>query len=165
MASVNRVTLLGNVGREPELKYASSGVAMCNISIATSTKRKDKTTGDYTEETQWHRVQFYDRLAEIVGEYVKKGSSVYIEGRLKYGKYTNKDGAEVNTCDIVAESMQLLGGKQDGQQQQRPEAPRPAAPQQAAPAKARAASSGFEDMDDDIPFRNPMHSAALCLVM
>ena len=145
MASVNKVIILGNCGRDPEMRYGASGMAMCNISIATSTKRKDKNTGEYVEETQWHRVQFFDKLAEIAGQYVKKGQPVYVEGRIKYGKFTNKDGVEQQTCDIVAESMQLLGSK-DAAPAQRP---------QAAPAQRTApkqASGGFEDMDSDIPF-------------
>ena len=173
MASVNKVTLLGNCGRDPEMKYAPSGMAMCNISLATSSKRKDKNTGETIEETQWHRVQFYDKLAEIVGQYVKKGKSIYVEGRIKYGKYTDQAGVEKSTVDIVAESMQLLGGRDDDQggrqQEQRPQQEqggyrnsggRPApgtapAPRQAAPQRQQAPqqSSGFDDMDDsEIPF-------------
>ena len=127
------------------MRYGASGMAMCNISIATSTKRKDKNTGEYVEETQWHRVQFFDKLAEIAGQYVKKGQPVYVEGRIKYGTFTDKSGVEKNTCDIVAESMQLLGSK-DAAPAQRP---------QAAPAQRTApkqAAGGFDDMDDDIPF-------------
>ena len=147
MASVNKVTLLGNCGRDPEIRYSASGMAICSISLATSSKRKDKNTGEAIEETQWHRVQFYDKLAEIVGQYVKKGNPLYVEGRIKYGKFTNKDGVEQQTCDIVAESMQLLGSK-DAAPAQRP---------QAAPAQRTApkqASSGFDDGfgDDSIPF-------------
>ena len=115
MASVNRVFLLGNCGRDPEVRYLPSGMAIANISIATSSKRKDKNTGETIEETQWHRVQFFDKLAGIVGEYVRKGSQIYVEGRLKYGKYTDKDGTEKHTCDIVADSMQLLGSREQRQ--------------------------------------------------
>ncbi len=157
MSSVNKVILLGNCGRDPEIRYLTSGEAVANISIATSSKRKDKNTGETIEDTQWHRVQFYGRLAEIVGEYVKKGKSVYVEGRLKYGKYTDKDGIEKNTCDVVATELQLLGGRDDGQAQaprQPAAAPRqqPAPQRQAAPQRQPAAPSGFEDMDDSIPF-------------
>lgn len=153
MASVNKVTLLGNCGRDPEMRYMADGKAVCSISIATSTKRKDKNTGETTEATEWHRVTFYERLAEIAGEYVKKGKSIYVEGRLKYGKYTDKDGIEKNTCDIVATELQLLGGRdeQQGQPAQRPAqaAQRPAQPARQAPRPA----SGFDDMDDElIPF-------------
>jgi single-strand DNA-binding protein len=167
MASVNKVIIVGNCGRDPEMRYLPSGIAACEISIATSSKRKDKNTGETIEETQWHRVKFFDKLAEIVGEYVRKGSSVYVEGRLKYGKYTDQAGVEKNTTDIIADSMQLLGGRQDNGQQapaQRPaaqpqqrQAPqqRPA-PQQRQQPPARQApprnDSGFDDYDDDIPF-------------
>jgi len=144
MASVNRVFLLGNCGRDPEVRYLPSGMAIANISIATSSKRKDKNTGETIEETQWHRVQFFDKLAGIVGEYVRKGSQIYVEGRLKYGKYTDKDGTEKHTCDIVADSMQLLGGRAENAAQVAP--PRQAAPKQASQG------SGFDDMDDDVPF-------------
>jgi single-strand DNA-binding protein len=112
MASVNKVILLGNCGRDPEIRYMPSGGAVANISIATTSKRKDKNSGETIEDTQWHRVQFFDRLAEIVGEYVKKGAPLYVEGRLKYGKYTDKDGIERNTVDIIATEMQLLGSRQ-----------------------------------------------------
>lgn len=148
MASVNRVALLGNAGRDCELRFLPDGKAVANVSIATSTRRKDKATGEMLEDTSWHRVVFYDRLAEIAGEFVKKGRPLYVEGRLKYGKYTDKDGVEKSTCDIVATELQLLGGKDDAQAR----APAPAPQRQAAaPAPARQ-SSGFDDMDDDIPF-------------
>jgi single-strand DNA-binding protein len=165
MASVNKVILLGNCGRDPEIRYLPSGGAVANISIATSSKRKDKTSGESIEDTQWHRVTFYDRLAEIVGEYVKKGQPLYVEGRLKYGKYTDKDGIERNTVDVVATEMQLLGSRQGsgggdegggGSGYSRAPAPAsrpPAARPAPAPASAAAKQgSGFDDMDDDIPF-------------
>ena len=161
MASVNKVILVGNCGRDPEVRYAPSGSAIANVSIATSSKRKDKNTGESIEETQWHRVTFYDRLAEIAGEYLKKGRSVYIEGRLKYGKYTDKDGIERNTVDIVANEMQLLGGRDGGGSMGDAEmgnapAPRSAPPARSAPAPrapaAQKPATGFDDMDDDIPF-------------
>ena len=149
MASVNKVTLVGNAGRDPEIRYMPNGKAVCNISIATSSKYKDA-GGQMVEQTEWHRVVFYDKLAEIVGEYVKKGKPIYVEGRLKYGTYTDKTtGVEKNTCDIVATEMQLLGGRDDGGQSRAPAPQRPApAPQQ----QRGAASSGFSDMDSDIPF-------------
>jgi single-strand DNA-binding protein len=163
MASVNKVILVGNCGRDPEVRYAPSGAAIANVSIATSSKRKDKNTGESIEETQWHRVTFYDRLAEIAGEYLKKGRPVYIEGRLKYGKYTDKDGIERNTVDIVANEMQLLGGRDGGgggmgdAEMGSAPAPRSAPPaRSAAPAPrapaAQKPATGFDDMDDDIPF-------------
>jgi single-strand DNA-binding protein len=183
MASVNKVILIGNCGRDPEVRYTPQGTAICNVSVATSSRRKDRNTGETVEDTQWHRVTFYERLAEIAGEYLKKGRPVYIEGRLKYGKYTDKDGIERNTVDIIAEQMQLLGGREGGDEMgggmggggarggysraparggddmdagaapapaPRAAAPRPA-PQRPAPAPQRPAT-GFDDMDDDIPF-------------
>ena len=157
MASVNKVILLGNCGRDPEIRYLPSGQAIASLSIATSTRRKDKNTGESVEDTQWHRVTFYDRLAEIVGEYVKKGTPLYVEGRLKYGSYTDKTtGVEKNTVDIIATELQLLGGREgmggpseDGGSR----APaRSAAPAASAPRASAPAKSGFDDMDDDIPF-------------
>lgn len=112
MASVNKVILLGNCGRDPEMRYMASGQPVASVSIATSSRRKDKNTGEMVEDTQWHRVTFYERLAEIVGEYVKKGSPIYVEGRLKYGKYTDQSGVERYTTDIIATEMQLLGGRE-----------------------------------------------------
>ena len=163
MASVNKVILVGNCGRDPEVRYLPSGSAICNVSIATSSRRKDKGSGESIEDTQWHRIVFFDRLAEIAGEYLKKGRSVYVEGRLKYGKYTDKDGIERNTVDIVATEMQLLGGRDGGdggggggggyadEGDSRPQrsAPAPRAPSPKPPSKS---STGFDDMDDDIPF-------------
>jgi single-strand DNA-binding protein len=159
MASVNKVILVGNCGRDPEVRYAPSGAAICNISIATSSRRKDKASGESIEDTQWHRVTFYDRLAEIAGEFLKKGRPVYVEGRLKYGKYTDKDGIERNTVDIVATEMQLLGGREGGMgggDDMGGGTPARSAPAQrsapaAKPAPAKSATS-FDDMDDDIPF-------------
>jgi single-strand DNA-binding protein len=170
MASVNKVILIGNCGRDPEIRYLPSGQAVANISIATTSRRKDRTSGETVEDTQWHRVTFYDRLAEIAGEYVKKGRPIYVEGRLKYGKYTDQAGVEKNTVDIIATEMQLLGSREGGgapagggggddgydSAPRRPAAApaaRPAAaPRAPAPAAKPAASSGFDDMDDDIPF-------------
>ncbi|MDO9252565.1 MAG: single-stranded DNA-binding protein [Hydrogenophaga sp.] len=182
MASVNKVILVGNCGRDPEIRYLPSGQAVANVSIATSSRRKDKTSGETIEETQWHRVTFFDRLAEIAGEYLKKGHPVYIEGRLKYGTYVDKTtGVEKNTCDIMATEMQLLGSRdrnegggeqqaprQQGQRQQQPapqKAPRQQqgywqqqgqAPRQQAPVRpapqAAPAAGGFDDMDSDIPW-------------
>ena len=165
MASVNKVILVGNCGRDPEIRYLPSGQAVANVSVATSSRRKDKSSGEMIEDTQWHRVTFYDRLAEIAGEYVKKGRPIYVEGRLKYGKYTDQAGVERNTVDIIATELQLLGGREGmgggdeggsgGGYAPRASAPRapaaPAARPAPAPAQARQ-SSGFDDMDDDIPF-------------
>jgi single-strand DNA-binding protein len=166
MASVNKVILVGNCGRDPEIRYLPSGQAVANVSVATSTRRKDKNTGESIESTEWHRVTFYDRLAEIAGEYVKKGRPIYVEGRLKYGKYTDQSGIEKNTVDIVATELQLLGGREgmggpgdSGEEggappPRRPMAPSRAAAPAAAPRQAPAPrpASGFDDMDDDIPF-------------
>ena len=163
MASVNKVILVGNLGRDPEVRYLPSGDPVANITIATSSKYKSK-TGEMVEETEWHRVTFFGKLAEIVGQYLKKGRSVYVEGRIKTRKYTDKDGVEKYATDIIANEMQMLGnregmggpfGDDDGPSggYSRPApASRPAAtaPQSAStPAKP---SSGFDDMDDDIPF-------------
>ncbi len=154
MASVNKVTLLGNVGKDPEIRYAPSGAAVCSVSIATTRKWKDK-SGEKKEETDWHRVVFYERLAEIAGEYLKKGSPVYVEGRLKYGKYTDKDGVERYTTDIVVSEMQLLGGGQQHDGGQRQQAPRPSTsnnrPTQSHASQQSNMGGGGLD-DDDIPF-------------
>ena len=163
MASVNKVILVGNCGRDPEIRYLPSGQAVANVSIATSSRRKDRNSGEMVEDTQWHRVTFYDRLAEIAGEYLKKGRPVYVEGRLKTRKWTDKDGVEKYTTEIVATEMQLLGGREGGGgggggmgggmggEESAPSRPAPAARPAPAP-KPAAKASGFEDMDDDIPF-------------
>jgi len=162
MASVNKVILVGNLGRDPEVRYLPSGDPVANVTIATSSKYKSK-TGEMVEETEWHRVTFFGKLADIVGQYLKNGRSVYIEGRIKTRKYTDKDGVEKYATDIIANEMQMLGGREGmgepsgddegsggGYQRQAPAA-RPAAPA-ARPAAAAKPSSGFDDMDDDIPF-------------
>ena len=159
MASVNKVILIGNLGRDPEVRYAPSGSAICNVTLATSRQWKDKTSGERQEETEWHRVVFYDRLAEIAGEYLKKGRPVYVEGRLKTRKWTDKDGVEKYTTEIVADQMQLLGSREGmgggdergggGYSRERPAA-RPPAP--ASKPAASKSNTGFDDMDDDIPF-------------
>lgn len=175
MASVNKVILVGNLGRDPEIRYLPSGDPVANITIATSSKYKGK-DGNMVEETEWHRVTFFGKLAEIVGQYLKKGRPVYVEGRIKTRKYTDKDGVEKYATDIIANEMQMLGGREgmgepsgeydgggDGGEggggysrqapaarpAQRPASPPPAARQ--APPQSRP-SSGFDDMDDDIPF-------------
>ncbi len=170
MASINKVILIGNLGRDPEVRYTPNGNAICNISVATTRNWKDKTSGDKVEETEWHRVVFYDRLAEIAGEYLKKGRPVYVEGRLKTRKWQDKDGKDVYTTEVIADNMQLLGGREgmgggdagadSGYDRggDRAES-RPAAAPRSAPASRPAAtkpaaksSTGFDDMDDDIPF-------------
>lgn len=114
MASLNKAQIIGHLGRDPETRYTPSGAAVCNISIATTRSWKDKQSGDKMEETEWHRVSLFDRLAEIAGEYLKKGSPVYIEGRLKTRKWQDKDGKDNYTTEILAESLQLLGSRDGG---------------------------------------------------
>jgi single-strand DNA-binding protein len=163
MASVNKVILIGNLGRDPEVRYAPSGSAIANVTIATSRQWKNKDSGERQEETEWHRVVFYDRLAEIAGEYLKKGKSVYIEGRLKTRKWTDKDGVEKFTTEIIANEMTMLGGREGGgmgggeaEMGSAPAAAPRSAPARQAPAATKPAaaksSTGFDDMDDDIPF-------------
>ena len=160
MASVNKVILVGNLGRDPEVRYTPNGSAVCNVTIATSRVRKNKESGDKSEDTEWHRVVFFDKLAEIAGEYLKKGRSVYVEGRLQTRKWTDKDGVEKYTTEIVASEMQMLGsregmgggaagGDEGGGYERSAPAARPAS---AAANRPAAKSSGFSDMDDDIPF-------------
>jgi single-strand DNA-binding protein len=168
MASVNKVILIGNLGKDPEIRYAPSGSAICNVTIATSRVTKDKNSGDKQEQTEWHRVVMFDRLAEIAGEYLKKGKSVYVEGRLQTRKWTDKEGVERYSTEIIAQEMTMLGGREGGggggmggggddmgePQQRSAPAARPAMPARSAPAPRPPAksSTGFDDMDDDIPF-------------
>ena len=111
---INKVILVGNLGNDPEVRYSQSGSAMTTISIATSESWKDKATGEQKERTEWHRVKFFGKLAEIAGEYLRKGSQVYVEGRLRTDKYTDKNGVERYTTDVFADDMQMLGGKPGG---------------------------------------------------
>jgi len=188
MASVNKVILIGNLGRDPELRYNPSGVAFCTISLATTRNWKNRESGEKQEETEWHRVVFNDKLAEIVGQYCKKGKPLYVEGRLRTRKWQDKEGRDTYTTEIIADQMQLLGGRDSGgdegggggggygarggagggssyggggddygdQPAARAPAARPAAapraPAPRAPAPAPRAATGFDDMDDDIPF-------------
>ena len=166
MASINKVILIGNLGRDPELRYTPSGAAVCNVSVATTRNWKSKDSGERMEETEWHRVVFYDRLAEIAGEYLKKGRPVYVEGRLKTRKWQDKEGKDNYTTEIIADQMQLLGGREGGggggmggggMDDDAGHAP---APRREAPARAPASrppaaakpATGFDDMEDDIPF-------------
>jgi single-strand DNA-binding protein len=172
MASVNKVIIVGNLGRDPETRSFPSGDQVTNVTIATTDRYKDKTSGEMKEITEWHRVSFFGRLAEIAGQYLRKGSQVYVEGSLRTRKWTDKDGIEKYTTEIRADSMQMLGSRQgmgspggsdDGgaggggyepppARSAAPARPPAAAPRQ-APAQAPAKSaSGFDDMDDDIPF-------------
>ncbi len=172
MASVNKVIVIGNLGRDPEVRYTPSGAAVCNVSVATTRNWKNKDSGDKQEETEWHRVVFYDRLAEIAGEYLKKGRPVYVEGRLKTRKWQDKEGRDTYTTEIIAEQMQLLGGREgmgggddggsrssygrDGRDADEGSAaapaPRPASRPAAPKPAPQKSSTGFDDMDDDIPF-------------
>jgi single-strand DNA-binding protein len=148
MASVNKVILVGNLGADPEQRFLQNGDAVCNIKIATSEQWKDKGTGEKKEATEWHRVVFFRRLAEIAGQYLAKGSSVYVEGSLKTRKWQDKDGSDRYTTEIVGNEMKMLGGgKSTSESRQAPQAERPQAP--SAQAKKKPT---FEDMDDDIPF-------------
>ncbi|NCN98186.1 MAG: single-stranded DNA-binding protein [Rhodoferax sp.] len=165
MASVNKVILLGNLGRDPEVRYLPSGDPVANITIATSSRYKNK-AGEMVDETEWHRVTFFGRLAEIASQYLRKGRPVYVEGRIKTNKYTDKNGVERYSTDVIASEMQLLGdregrgepsqGEDDGGYSRQAPAPRlapaPARQPSAAPAPAARPASGFDDMDDDIPF-------------
>lgn len=154
MASINRVILLGHAGRDPELRYTPDGSPIANLSIATSRTWKDK-NGEKKEDTEWHKLVFYNRLAEVVGEYVKKGSQIYVEGRLKTRKWQDRDGTDRYTTEVIVENMQMIGGNRDSAGQ--------AAPKGATANQYRAARNGsapppsggapnFSDMDDDIPF-------------
>lgn len=170
MASVNKIILVGNLGRDPEMRSFPNGDQVANITIATTDKWKDKATGDMKEATEWHRVVFNGRLAEIAGQYLRKGSQVYIEGSLRTRKWTDKDGAEKSTTEVRADQMQMLSSRQGtgggaggdeggasssgGYEPRRAApaaAPRAPAPMAARPAPSKA-PSGFDDMDDDIPF-------------
>ena len=164
MASVNKVIIVGNLGKDPETRTFPSGGRVCNVTIATSERWKDKNTGEMKELTEWHRVVFNDRLAEIAGEYLRKGSQVYVEGSIRTRKYTDKDGAERYTTEIRADEMKMLG-KREGMGGPSPDdgggydsappqrsAPAPASRQQPASRPASKPSTGFDDMDDDIPF-------------
>ena len=177
MASVNKVILVGNLGADPETRYLPSGDAVANIRLATTDRFKDKTSGEMKELTEWHRVSFFGRLAEIVNEYLKKGSSVYIEGRIRTRKYTDQAGVEKYATEIVAEQMQMLGGRSGaggggGGDEGYSRAPaersssgggasrggaaggRPAGGGSAGGASrpSAPAGGGFDEMDDDIPF-------------
>jgi single-strand DNA-binding protein len=148
MASVNHVILLGNLGKDPETRYMSNGDSVTNITLATTETWKDKNSGEKNEKTEWHRVTFYRKLAEIAGEYLKKGSQVYIEGKLETRKWTDKSGVERYTTEIIANEMKMLGSRpqvsdkpQDNDRHQ--ELPKPSQSQ---------GSSGFDNLDSDIPF-------------
>jgi single-strand DNA-binding protein len=155
MASVNKVILIGNLGKDPETRYMPNGDAVTNITLATTETWKDK-NGEKQEKTEWHRVTFYRKLAEIAGEYLKKGRPVYVEGRLETRKWTDKAGAERYTTEIIASDMKMLGSKPGsgsydaGEREEREEGG--SAPSKSGSKPAPRSSSGFDDMDDDIPF-------------
>ena len=168
MASVNKVIIVGNLGRDPEVRYNPNGGAWCTVAIATSRSWKDKTSGEKVEETEWHRVVFNDKLAEIAGEYLKKGRSVYVEGRLKTRKWTDKDGAEKYSTEIIARRCRCSAAAKAwaaappaaktaataavaaaATSARRRRRARPAPPADGPAAKS---STGFDNMDDDIPF-------------
>lgn len=158
MASVNKVIIVGNLGRDPELRHMPSGDAIANIAVATSYKSKDRSTGEQKETTEWHRISFFGRLAEIVGEYMKKGSSIYVEGRLQTRKYTDKDGVEKYATDIIAESMQMLGSGNSSQDQDDAQPALAAAAPEAPSSKSRAGKGRAKPVapaiipDSDVPF-------------
>jgi single-strand DNA-binding protein len=144
---VNKVIIVGNLGDDPNTRYTAAGTAITSLSIATSEAWKDKTTGEKQERTEWHRVKLFGKLAEIAGEYLKKGRQVYIEGSLRTDKYTDKDGVERYSTDIIASEMQMIGGNPDGGGKPAP-APRQ---ERAAPQRSQATvNDGFDD--EDIPF-------------
>lgn len=145
MSSVNKAIILGRLGRDPETRYMPSGEAVTNITVATSEKWKDKVSGEDKEATEWHRINFFGRLAEIAGQYLKKGSQVYVEGSLHTRKYKDKDGVEKYATEIKGQSMQMLGCNQDQQA-----APRQQPKQQ--PQQQQRPAPDFSDMGDDIPF-------------
>lgn len=150
MASVNKVILVGNLGRDPETRYTTGGEAVTNVSIATTDTWKDK-GGEKQERTEWHRVAFFGKLAEIAGEYLKKGSQVYVEGRLQTRKWQDKEGQDKYTTEIVADRMQMLGSRSGSGGGDVPERVSSGAPS-AARSGAAPAKKNVDDLDDDIPF-------------
>ncbi len=165
MASVNKVIIVGNLGRDPETRYMPNGDAVTNIAVATTESWKDKNSGEKKELTEWHRITFYRKLAEIAGQYLKKGSQIYVEGRLQTRKWTDKEGVERYTTEIIADTMQMLGSRQgmgggasapmDDDYGSSAPAPRQSAGGGGGGGPTRGSSRpapNFSDMDDDIPF-------------
>jgi len=155
MASINKVILVGNLGRDPEVRYTASGDAMCNLSVATTDNWRDKATGERKEQTEWHRVSFFGKTAEVCGQYLKKGSQIYVEGSLRTRKWTDKDGQEKYSTEIRGDVMQMLGGRQgmgapaaSGGGGGGYDEPNDYSP---APPKNKPKPS-FDDLGDDIPF-------------
>jgi single-strand DNA-binding protein len=156
MSSVNKVILIGNLGKDPEVRYMPSGDAVANLTLATSENWTDKASGDKKEATEWHRVAFFGRTAEVAGQYLKKGAKIYVEGSLRTRKWQDKDGQDRYTTEVRGDVMRMLDRREGGSAPMDTEMPparqetrRPAAPAKAAPARA---TSGFDDMDDDVPF-------------
>ena len=147
---INKVILVGNLGRDPEVRYSPSGAAIANVTIATGEGWKDKQTGEMQERTEWHRIVFFSRLAEIAGEYLRKGSQIYVEGRLQTRKWQDKDGNDRYTTEIVANELQMLGGRSAGSNQTSDSSKQFDQSQPSAPSKP--AAKEFDDFDDDIPF-------------
>jgi len=156
MASVNKVILVGNLGADPETRFMPNGDAVANVRLATTESWKDKQSGEKREITEWHRVVFYRKLAEIVGQYLKKGSAVYVEGRIRTRKWQDKEGQERYTTEIEANEMQMLGGRSGGGSSGGEAEYGGSMPSSGAASSSRAAPAkkapSFEDMDDDIPF-------------
>jgi single-strand DNA-binding protein len=153
MASVNKVIIVGNLGADPETRYMPSGEAVTNVRVATTDRWKDKSSGDMKEATEWHRIAFFGRLAEISGEYLKKGSQIYVEGKLRTRKWQDKDGNDRYSTEIIGDTMQMLGRREGGGE---PRAESAGAPRGegagAARAPAKKPAGKFDDMEDDIPF-------------
>ena len=137
MSSVNKCIIIGNLGKDPEMRYTQDGKAIANLTVATSESWKDKATGEKREKVEWHKVTFFDKLAEIVGQYLKKGSKIYLEGKLQTRKWQDKDGHDRYTTEIVGNEMKMLGGKGEGETQQQ---------------KAPAPAASSNDFDDEVPF-------------
>jgi single-strand DNA-binding protein len=152
MSSINKVIIIGRTGKDPELRYATSGDAICNLTVATSESWKDKASGEKREAVEWHKVSMFGKLAEIAGQYLKKGSQVYIEGSLRTRKWTDKEGVERYTTEIRADQMKMLGSKQDGGSSSNDSGDsgyQAAAPKQPKPVPQ---ANSFDDLDDSIPF-------------
>src|SRR5690625_3190904 len=148
--SVNKAIIIGNLGRDPEIRYSAEGTAMANLSVATTYSRTDKGTGQRVQETEWHRISLFGRQAEVAGEYLRKGSQVYIEGRLRTRKWAGQDGIERYTTEIVAQSMQMLGGR-DSSAQSSGYAPQQQSQSTQRPAQQQG-NEPFDSMGDDTPF-------------
>lgn len=152
MASVNKVIVVGNLGKDPDTRFLPDGKAVCNFSVATTDKWTDKASGEKKEATEWHRISAFGRIAEICGEYLKKGSQVYIEGKLRTRKWQDKEGQDRYSTEIIADSMQMLGSKSDSSNRE-PTGDGIVPAQKARPTQKPSGSAGsFADLDDDIPF-------------